>query len=416
MANSTTAPVWGPQLPRLGRSRQREWFTQRVGGAGQSRNGVTLEENPWVVQPDGAFKNFARCKDEYRNPQFEPFRQPNFYDDGGPLAIQKSYWLPSNEGTGTITPWKSNTRVKYGFEVVRVAANHDGFLVSDELALPSMDLDVSAYGPLAFAKAKPTNPIASLGVFIAELKDIGGLLIKKITDIKSIADAYLAIQFGWKPLLADINSWIKSIVELDKQFQFLIRNNGKPVRRRVNLLDESTSGQLYFTGNIGITRNTYVDWPGRSARVSSWGLRVLFEKQTKVWASGEFMFFLGDVTLPGTESRIKGRLLGLKVSPSVVWEAVPWSWLVDWLTNAGDVINALDEQVADRTLARYLYVMKHTTRKYTWTGTDGWYRCTLDRIIDTKVREAAHPYGLSFGADLSAKQMSILGAIGAQRF
>lgn len=234
--------------------------------------------------------------------------------------------------------------------------------------------------------------------------------------MRDISDWFLAIQFGWKPLLNDLMDTIKTIEKLDQQFQFLIRNNGKPVRRRVTLLDDATTLIIRDVNTLGTSRNTYVDWPGRSQRSSAWRHSISLTMTTKAWASGEFMFYLGDTSLPTTEAYLKAGLLGLRVTPAVVWNAMPWSWLFDWFTNVGDVLNVLSEQVADRTVARYLYVMKETRREYQFYGTDGYFSTKTTHYYETKVREACHPFGLSFGGALTPLQYTILAAIGAQRF
>lgn len=415
MTSSNTTPVWGPQQPRLGRTRQRTWQIATPGGAGQSRNGVTKEENPWVEQGPNIWHCASRCKDTYRNPKFEPFRQKNFLDDGGLLQIRKGYWRVSSEGTGIVTPWLSNTRVRYGFHAINSGEIHNGHDIKD--LLPDIDdCDLSAFHAQAYAKLKPTKPLLDLATFIAEARDLPRLLKGRLEEMKDISDWWLALQFGWKPLLADIEDFIKSLNDFDERFRFLIRNNGKPVRRRMKLLSDSGSGNLRSSNGIGITRNTYVDWPGRSARTSAWKYNVRHQWTREVWASGEFMFYLGDVSLPATETRIKSRLWGLKVTPAVVWNALPWSWLFDWCSNIGYILEGLSEEIADRTFARYLYVMGQTNRTYTWSGTDGWYGGSIDHVYESKAREICHPFGLSFGASLSPLQFSILAAIGHQRF
>lgn len=415
MSSSTVTPVWGPQLPRLPRQRQKDYSLQLSPYGGQSRNGVTLVENPWVWNAPLTFKGMERCHDTIRNPKFKPFRQPNFSDDGGPLKVQKSHWTFDSQSDRTVTPWKGNTRSSYGVHVITSSPTHDGHVITS-VEPPAADLDTLPYHAKAFALAKPTNPLTDLGVFLGELRDLGGLFHASLQSLKDIANYYLSIEFGWKPLLRDIMSWFTKCIKLDEQFRWLIRNNGKPVRRRVDLLSDNVSGVLSTITSIGITRNTYVDWPGRSPLVSSWGRQITWTKQTKVWASGEFIFYLGDVTLPSTEAYLKHGLLGLRLTPAVVWNLIPWSWLFDWFTNVGDVLDALSEQVAERTVSRYLYVMKETYRTYSWSGTDGWYTHNAHHNYVTKVRDIVHPFGLSFGGTLSARQLQILAALGAQKF
>lgn len=415
MPSSTTTPVWGPQLPRLNRRRERKWFSYYPTTIGQARNGVTKVEHNWYPQGYRDFENVSRCYDTVRNPNFEPFRQTNFYDDGGPLQIRKGWWTHEAEGTGTITPWTGNNRVKYGLQTILTGGNHDGINPQDTYP-PSIDLNVDDLHARAFAAAKPTNPLLDLGVILAEARDMTSLIKGRIESMRDISDWFLAIQFGWKPLLNDLMDTIKTIEKLDQQFQFLIRNNGKPVRRRVTLLDDATTLIIRDVNTLGSSRNTYVDWPGRSQRSSAWRHRISLATTTKAWASGEFVFYLGDTSLPTTEAYLKAGLLGLRVTPAVVWNAMPWSWLVDWFTNVGDVLDVLSEQVADRTVARYLYVMKETRREYQFYGTDGYFSTKTTHYYETKVREACHPFGLSFGGALTPLQYAILAAIGSQRF
>lgn len=413
MVSSTTTPVWGPQLPRIPRHRVYRWSKSQHTLETQSRNGITKVETTWNPTNPRIHLCVSDCKDTYRNPKFEPFRQSNFYDDGGELAIRKGWWEFESTGNYCITPWRYNARVRYG-HVTSLAGSHDG-QACNALYPPVADLDVSAYHAKAFAKAKPTNPLIDLGVAIAELKDTIGLWKDLVEPLKRLDDWFLSLEFGWKPLLADIQDGIKTAVRLDDQFRWLVRNNGKPVRRRVKLLDESTSGTLKDNNGIGSMRNTASDW-GRPQISDAWRTTLTWDKHVKVWASGEFIFWLADLSPPDLERYLKFSLLGLRLTPSVIWNATPWSWLLDWCTNVGDVLDVLSEQVAERTVARYLYVMQHTSRLYTWHDTDGYYSATTRHYYDTKVREKVHPFGLSFGADLSTRQFAILAALGSSRF
>ena len=123
-------------------------------------------------------------------------------------------------------------------------------------------------------------------------------------------------------------------------------------------------------------------------------------------------------------------LFGLNPTPSLLWEVLPWSWLIDWFSNVGDVVSNMSSNAVDNLVAHYAYVMRTQTVQTTYTayykcdtGTTGAYKCsggegtcTATKLTVTKSRAKATPYGfgVSFGG-LSAYQVSILGALGMSR-
>lgn len=115
------------------------------------------------------------------------------------------------------------------------------------------------------------------------------------------------------------------------------------------------------------------------------------------------------------------RALGLRVNPSTVWKVMPWSWLVDWFSNVGDVIDNFASAALDDMTATYAYIMRHLVRRIThraivhlYDGRD--VECFWELDIDSKRRDKANPFGfgLSYG-DLSTRQLMILAALGLSR-
>lgn len=418
MTSSDTTPVWGPQLPRLKRIRERTWLVPDNTFGSQSRNGITHVEANWIyTKQHSGLLNRERCEDTRRNPKFRFFKPPKFFDDGGPLNIRRSIWTFNDPAKGTITPWVGNTRQLYGLVSVRTIILDGGFNIGSDYP-PLSDGDLSSYHATAYKLLRPDRPGVDLFTAIVELRDILGLQIKAIRELKDIGDWWLAVQFGWKPLLNDIIKTVKTIIALDERLRFIIRNNGLAVRRHVKKVYEESYTQNLTNqpGNIGISRNTYVDWPGRSSRSSSWFFKIDKTYTRKVWASGSFVMWFGDITLPKQQKFIQMGLLGLNPSPAAVWNALPWSWLVDWISNVGDILDNMSSTLGDRLVANYAYIMGKTTREYTWSGTDGYYDASCSHSYETLKREVIHPYGLAFGAALSNTQLSILAALGSQKF
>lgn len=123
------------------------------------------------------------------------------------------------------------------------------------------------------------------------------------------------------------------------------------------------------------------------------------------------------------EAVIKAKkLLGLTLTPDTVWNLMPWSWAVDWMSNVGDNINNWSNMAIDGQVLAYGYMMETTIHKYTYT----WIGETRLRSsvqppsitlsTTTKVRIKATPYG--FGADwdgFSPRQLATIAALGLSR-
>jgi hypothetical protein len=153
-----------------------------------------------------------------------------------------------------------------------------------------------------------------------------------------------------------------------------------------------------------------------------------FEKRQ--WFSGCFTFHFGlsDKNRGGLADQAKKArvLLGLDLTPEVVWNLAPWSWMVDWVTNAGDVFSNMSRFSNDDLAMRYGYVMSNAETYYNRSlqgisvanrvGTKYKTDVSTSKTFSTKLRLPATPFG--FGLDtggFSVRQWAILGALGISR-
>jgi hypothetical protein len=114
------------------------------------------------------------------------------------------------------------------------------------------------------------------------------------------------------------------------------------------------------------------------------------------------------------------HLFGLKPSPSVLWEIIPWSWLIDWCSNVGDVIDNLSARALDNLAAKYAYVMGTKKQEVTLISVADFYNGpqteTWSGTFTRKLRQEASPFGFDLSSDMfSARQWSILAALGISR-
>lgn len=281
--------------------------------------------------------------------------------------------------------------------------------------------DPSAWGTSAYNRMKPTAPSWSGLNAIYELKDLPGMLQQRFQSVKDIGNYWLALKFGWEPLLRDVRSFINLQRGAEKRLAQLLRDNGRPVRRRITMQDlevknVTTAGSGYGAVYPTIITQFYAKVPTFLDRVT---------ETDRVWASGQYKYWLPsgprDV---GWKRNMLARIYGLNPSPSVVYNAIPWTWLVDWFFNVGDVIENLEAGVADRLAASHFYIMREYRETLRREATM-WFHMqgggirsfTSSCVVTRKSCERArgNPFGFTVPNPLNGMQLSILGALGLSR-
>lgn len=298
------------------------------------------------------------------------------------------------------------------------------------------DTELDALGSTAISRCNPVQSPANLSVALAELvregipKLVGSQLWKtKMKNLSSFGDEFLNFQFGWAPLYADIVDTAKAVLNMDKLMRQYERDSGRLVRRgyRFPTIRENTGPTTQVGSNVtGL-------WLGDGRRPDSGfttlpGAKTVHEREIvrKLWFSGGFTYYLPD----DYDSRSKTmqniyllqQLLGLELTPEVLWNLTPWSWAADWFTNVGDVMENVSNFASDGLLLRYGYLMENTIIKDTYTATGfklngyGTTPLQLSLITEIKKRRRATPFG--FGVDkasLTPRQLAIIAALGISR-
>lgn len=409
-SNKSEASKFGPYQPRIKRTRIRT--------VAMPRETISFIAKPSEAFPNGSISTAQNTvkytvgliTDTIRNPDFQGPRS-NITDDGGELTIRKSWWQPANAYISS--DWQGNTRTEGDLWLNFYGEFHDGSSTSGDLPPIADTTILDTLGPKAWNTFKPAQPMISLGVFLAELREFPRLLHASVGSLKGIADYFLAIQYGWGPIWSDVKKMLKVYEQVSRRIDFLIANTGKPVRRAGQLSSTNDSGLLWEEGGLRM-RNTAPDL-GKPSLFTAWRQSSRFTKTQKIWFSGEYVFWIDDIRWPNTRAHLGAGLVGLRITPADVWDALPWSWLIDWFANIGDILDNLHESVADRQVSRYAYLMGQTNRTYVQTTTDGYYSVALSHHYETKVRRKVDPFGLAPAVAISPLQIAILGALAIQR-
>lgn len=304
-----------------------------------------------------------------------------------------------------------------------------------------------ASGKAAMNAATPTRPVANSAVFIGELfaglpTVIGATLLRdRIGVLRALGSEYLNVQFGWLPLVADIQKMIKALSSASAILTNYAKDSGRNVRRRYTLPDLTYSG-FYNFQNGTATGGSASLWTGyqpdgmptngsggggQSPTVNSATLVGSVSAKQERWFSGAFTYYVppGGSFLKDLArfEALSNKLLGTRLTPEVLWNLAPWSWLVDWIVRLGDHISLYSRFDADGLVLRYGYLMvrdrvtvssNFSTTYLRSSGVNRQGHHFTQVKLDRKRRVRATPFGFGLNptSDFTARQWSILGALG----
>lgn len=366
-------------------------------------------------------------------PQAPPYTYLKRYEEcsdalhpGPPYRTGGSLFLRRMEATRNWSDVVNMTRGFYRYQGAFTLLTHAGQLQPEFDALEATAAD---YGPSAWKKASPTKPIFSAGQFYAELRDIrkmAKVAYNIASAIKQGAGAiYLSYEFGWKLFARDVRDLFDFAKKAEKRVAFLRKNNGKWIKRKGTVEHSLDTVETEITSILYPTLPSYF-YPGFAA--SKTRKRVL--TLNYVWYEGAMRYYIPDLEVDPASSVINSRVLRhlaqLELGPSLVWECLPWSWLVDWFSNVGDVMANLQEQSYNNLVAKYFYVMRtrvikvqyhHTQTFLIGAGTPGpTINVGCRNELTCKERSGASAFGFGISEpNFTPRQLAILGALAMSR-
>lgn len=338
---------------------------------------------------------------------------PDYPKTGGPLSIQS---LTAKYDSPMVKTGYTNPEIKWEntFDVQRAA-----ILYSGVLQFPSSGMGATeSYGPDGWARYAPNYQNAGLAQFLAELRDFPKLFKGRLDHFRDLGRGYLNYSFGWLPFLRDCRDFFQTMSKIDNQLLRLKQANGKWIKRGGTLLETNTRAEDQIVSYGPANGCTLVE------------KKRIISRTEHVWFTARFRFYIPDLEKKTWGiSKAHRRIWGLEVTPLLLWELVPYSWLADWCSNASAAIKNITNITADNLVAQNAYVMRHETFnqsgyvKFRSNLADQYGNhytdnvCTTSLTSETKCRSAASPYGFRLNwPDFTPFQLSILTALGISRF
>lgn len=248
---------------------------------------------------------------------------------------------------------------------------------------------------------------------------------------KALGSEYLNHVFGWVPFISDLEKLYVLSQTIDNRLIQIKRDNNRGIRRKAKIRNDQEMATLTATNPNGAhygVQNAPPNWGlnGKSVWTTTTKL------STKVWYSARYRYYIPDMNAGTWIPKARAVLSGANITPSLVWELTPWSWLVDWFGNIGTVLSNFSENAVENLTADYSFLMvnlKATTISSSFGGWKGVHSepgsTFLTNIPDVdhdycsvyereiKARVYGSPYGLGVKfSSLNNRQLGVLAALG----
>lgn len=176
----------------------------------------------------------------------------------------------------------------------------------------------------------------SIANFLYELREISGLIPQIQSSLaKTVSGGFLSFQFGWKPILGDLESLGSLVTDVRKRILYLKQTRGKKTRlhfQKKNLLSSSS-------GDVNVPETAW----NKSTSVIGGHYRLRPLDYSDVFNAGGWLIHWLE-RLDGLEGELRAlsAALGLLNPAKVAWETIPYSFVADWFTRTKGSIDQLD--------------------------------------------------------------------------
>lgn len=280
---------------------------------------------------------------------------------------------------------------------------------------------LAAYSTEAVARTNPSRAYVDVVANVLEMGDVTGLLhtwgkdsMKLFKDHKinlhsgnlwrDLGSGNLTYSFALAPLIGDLCKLVNFQDQVNRRMKEIdkLAKSPKGLRKNVDLARLDASDSLFV---VWQSADCYLasSTPRKAARVIRGHCR---------WRPAPDFF---NYTRPELVGLAKRAVTGMNIDFAALWEAVPWSWLIDYGTNLGNFLKTRRNLIP--AVLEQCVIVKHTISEiaipqlrvdqHQMSG--GTYRVEdYERIPGIVVPTAHFPF-------LSGNQMGILASLAVTR-
>jgi hypothetical protein len=274
--------------------------------------------------------------------------------------------------------------------------------------------------------------VRRLRSMLSSLTGSGNKTLRKI--LGGSADAYLQKEFNVMPLLSDISGFRKALTNTSKQVKNLLDLEGKPLTRHYYAGLES----VYPNKALTPAATTYqppaevsseMPAPGGGTVNKLSGLvkpyREVTYGEARFHAEIQYSYYLTQFQRENSAILGLADSLGVNLNPSIIWNAIPWSFVVDWVFDVSRWLDQFKVRNLEPVTVIHRYLWSTTVDRVTKIDCEINLSCpTLPKpLVRTSVcREQAYrrdlfPISMSniTTSGFSLKEFTLAGALGLSR-
>lgn len=166
--------------------------------------------------------------------------------------------------------------------------------------------------------------------------------------LRGVADVYLQGSFNFGPLLSDIRALKSMLSRVQKRLNDLVTRQGRVQRRHFQMFltkEEPletvlTDGDRSLTQKINGSSGTYCCWHSLYALSTKYRVRRYVTAEPAVFHF-EIEYNYNYTQYQAENARILAYMdyLGLNLNPAIIWNAIPWTFVVDWVFGVSRWLN-----------------------------------------------------------------------------
>ena len=204
---------------------------------------------------------------------------------------------------------------------------------NDQPAPPSIDWEAFDYAAWRAMHPQIKGEISLIN-FALELKDLKrlpDLWSKERARLKNLANAHLNYSFGWAPFISDVVAIYKALFDTRKRIQEFIdgayKSHTLHYVQRIPASKTSSEQDLTF---FGYARSVTVETT---------------TEEVELHATMQFSYSVGGYSRLLQEIGGWMDALGINLNAQIVWNAIPFSFVVDWFFNVGEWLGSQKGEV-----------------------------------------------------------------------
>nr|UJQ85140.1 MAG: hypothetical protein 1 [Leviviridae sp.] len=255
----------------------------------------------------------------------------------------------------------------------------------------------------AAARTSPSKAYVDLTANMLELFDIAHMIRSYgETLIKKVARGNLALEFGMKPIVGDLAKLLVFQEQVDRRVQVLQKLRDTGSYRKTVVIG---AYERFATANfVAQSADAFIMVP-KAVHT------MLLIKAHCRWIPSVDM---SKMTNPTMGALARRAIVHRGVDFAALWEAMPWSWLLDWCGNVGQFLaanrNTVPATLSGVSIMRHTKTI-HTTPSFSDPSSGNRFMEPISSTRETKLRQGGIVSPSAHWPFLSASQMGILASL-----